>query len=741
MVGVKRVVACAAIILGASQVSARSSDGSPVYTGVKSFPTEAFKSMYYMPKNMEQEPRPMVTRLGGGVFPDSLNNPTQLPTGPPSSEVLMPPQEHGKEHTDKLVDNLFNIAGQLFKLDKSTSVTCNLCKSGLAALQELALVNPEILPDIMGTICDTFGVFDLMSFKQECKRTLSKAVYGGPITQVLSVANFSSDAIDAQGICGQIPKLNLCPKPSAKFSEDFLNEWFRGKRHATKGTKNRWAKTKAQKKKWPKSQLLRVPHITDLHVDGRYMVGSESDCTFGETVQCCRQNSYNGTKYHKDFVHGRLPRKYIVHQANYWGSFMCDAPWAMIGNSMQALKELGGEKGWDFALFTGDLVAHDDLYRYSRDYAKYSEQALYDILKHFLGDTPLIPTLGNHDTSPENFMAHKGMPHRYAKSFQWDLDYIADLWSSKNWLNEKAADQVRTHQGAYSISPRDNFRIISLNTDFWYYVNVYNYVNQENPDPSGMLRFLTDELLAAERAGERVWIIGHVLTGWSGSETLPRPGSLFYQIVNRFAPHTIAHIFFGHTHEDQFYNFYHTDNGNSDKVDRSAKNAIAQAFVAPSITPYTKLNPAIRALWVDPETYEVMDYDQYYSQIEEYDDLVKSKANHGPVWRLLYSARETFGDFRASVHAGKYDAGVKLDGTQWPEHAPLNGTFWAAVTDEMEHRPSLVDHWSELTSSLSPKAKSCGGNKDCHKAVICYMRSGSPKQGLACKDGYDTVAR
>ncbi len=68
-----------------------------------------------------------------------------------------------------------------------------------------------------------------------------------------------------------------------------------------------------------------------------------------------------------------------------------------------------------------------------------------------------------------------------------------------------------------------------------------------NPDVSGMLRFLTDELQDAEDAGDRgkrnvqsvlltiahgiclffaVWILGHVLSGWTGSDALENPSNL-----------------------------------------------------------------------------------------------------------------------------------------------------------------------------------------------------------------------
>lgn len=252
-----------------------------------------------------------------------------------------------------------------------------------------------------------------------------------------------------------------------------------------------------------------------------------------------------------------------------------------------------------------------------------------------------------------------------------------------------------------------------------------------------MLRFLTDELLDAEKCGDRVWIVGHVLTGWNGKEALASPTNLFYQIVSRFAPHTLGAIYFGHTHEDQFEVFYFNDNGNDKSTDQSTEKAVSIAYIAPSITPYQNLNPTFRVYSVHPVTYEIMDYDQYYASIPTFDDLVESKANHGPVWRKLYSAREAYGDFHASSQRNTYKAGVELDHARWPWNAPLNGTFWAAVTDEMEQRPELVQTWAEYTSSMSPRAKQCTSKK-CQEAVICYMRSGSTNLGLKCNGDYSS---
>jgi hypothetical protein len=56
--------------------------------------------------------------------------------------------------------------------------------------------------------------------------------------------------------------------------------------------------------------------------------------------------------------------------------------------------------------------------------------------------------------------------------------------------------------------------------------NVFNYFNMTNPDNSGMLRFLTDELQDAEDAGDKVWILGHVLSGFSGGDGIENPTDL-----------------------------------------------------------------------------------------------------------------------------------------------------------------------------------------------------------------------
>ena len=47
----------------------------------------------------------------------------------------------------------------------------------------------------------------------------------------------------------------------------------------------------------------------------------------------------------------------------------------------------------------------------------------------------------------------------------------------------------------------------------WTNLRTVNFINASNPDVSGTFKFVIDELQAAEDAGERVWIVAHVLSG------------------------------------------------------------------------------------------------------------------------------------------------------------------------------------------------------------------------------------
>ena len=705
--------------------------GSPVYTASKLFPTDKFYSMYFSPKAQEAEPRPVVTKIGGKAFADSLNDPARMPSEPPSNSGVIPAPS-----STSLPFNLKDQTHQkVSKVIRDSSMSkCDRCKNALKLGQSLAHVQPESVPNILIELCKEFQYKQFgrnPDVNKTCELSYTQGGQGGVFTQVLSYADLSDSSSDPDLICAQL-FYNFCPMPEPKtLSDSFLNDWFHGQREESNKIKQR-----SKKVGKPASSDLRVLWTSDIHVDGRYAVGSEAKCTYR---YCCHSNSFNVESFNSSgYITGNtsVPSKNITLAAPYWGYEGCDAPWSLVASAFQAMEDLGGKDGYDIALYTGDLVAHGQTWEESQELVQYSESALFDMMHRYLRNTTVISAIGNHDTSPTEYAAPNNLPDGRGNQFSWDWDYVSKLWNSEGWVNDNEQTQIRTHYGGYSISPRQGLRVISFNTDFWYRGNGFAFLHTSNPDFSGVLRWVTDELQAAEDAYERVWIIGHVLPGWDGYSSMDLPTNLFYQIVTRYQS-TIAHMFFAHSHEDTFSVFYHNTNGNSSSASLRTQDAVGIALHSPSVTPLTNMNPGIRILQVNPETYEIMNYDQFYTPLQNVQN--QTETAKGLVWYHLYSAREAYGNFSAAKAAGSYHAPVQLndDGT-WPAFVPLNASFWASISDEVLARPELATQFQRFQGRNSPLSPPCS-NKACAKAKACFMRAGSFALGKACGSSYSTV--
>lgn len=341
-----------------------------------------------------------------------------------------------------------------------------------------------------------------------------------------------------------------------------------------------------------------------------------------------------------------------------------------------------------------------------------------------MNNTPVYPTLGNHDSLPEAYNTQNALNvvpgNNATNALSWNYDLLSSMWQNDSWITASEASYAATHYGAYAHTTAQGLRIISINTDFYYTSNIYNFWNFTNPDTSGMLTFLANELSACEKAGQRAWIIGHVLSGYDGSNALPNPSALLYSIVRRFSPTTIAGIFFGHTHEDQLEIFYDylpnstiTKNGttlrNTTLVDYS--KPLTMGFIAPSITPLTGNNAGYQLYQVDAKTFEVTGIQTYFANVSE------SLTWTTPVWQFEYDARKSY--------APSYPNGV------WPTNAPLNATFWDGITQAMLMNQSIVEMYNLYETKSSVVTKKCT-SKACGAQKVCYIRSGSAALGNAC---------
>lgn len=141
----------------------------------------------------------------------------------------------------------------------------------------------------------------------------------------------------------------------------------------------------------------------------------------------------------------------------------------------------------------------------------------------------------NHDTFPHAFTAFPVedgvLPANASYPVQQLPNYeqVSSAWSNYGWLSAADAQSVITSGlGIYRTVTKEGLVIISLNSDVWYYFNIYTYIQANVADKTGMFGILVDYLLEAEANKQAVWLIQHVNTGGSTTyEGLPAPTDIW----------------------------------------------------------------------------------------------------------------------------------------------------------------------------------------------------------------------
>lgn len=235
--------------------------------------------------------------------------------------------------------------------------------------------------------------------------------------------------------------------------------------------------------------------------------------------------------------------------APLFGYHKCDSPFYLALAALQSIGPLTGisrEIPLALTLYTGDLVAHDPQTQKSHDYLEATEAAVFQMFKAYIGG-PVYLALGNHDTSPEN----EDVPHAIddsgtlGRQLSWNYEHVTKLWEHHGWIDNRTQAQASSHYAAYSVVHPLGLHIITLNTDLYYRNNPFSFVRAVDPVFSGMFSVLVEQLQVAEDAGQRAWIMGHVLSGWDGANAMPGPSEMLYQIIDRYSPHVIANGFWG----------------------------------------------------------------------------------------------------------------------------------------------------------------------------------------------------
>lgn len=362
-----------------------------------------------------------------------------------------------------------------------------------------------------------------------------------------------------------------------------------------------------------------------------------------------------------------------------------------------------------FSIYTGDVVAHD-VWLVNKAEALADFNATYSAMENGLG--LVYAALGNHDTAPLNLFPSNNLPSEFNP--QWAYDALTADWMALTGL---PSVQNANEYGSYSaIHPDSKLRIISYNSIFYYKYNFFSYEEPMQYDPDGQLSWLINELDAAEKEDQRVWLISHIPTG--NADHFHDHSHYFDQIVQRYEA-TIAALFFGHTHTDEFQISY------SDYTRRNWDTATAMGYVAPSMTP-TSGPPSFRVYEIDPITFGVLDFTQYIANISDPGYQTK------PEWVPYYSAKK--------------DYGSKLSPAVQDPKIELTPAFWHNVTVAMEQDPSVFqDFWARRTRGF--EVPNCTGG--CISNEICALRAADAQFNCAVatpgfsfekRDGRDIVS-
>ncbi|KAI0030554.1 sphingomyelin phosphodiesterase [Vararia minispora EC-137] len=522
-----------------------------------------------------------------------------------------------------------------------SAVECGACNAALVPIQALAHLGNNAFVSGFTSICELVGAQD----NDVCAGELSRT---GPIL-AHSIRKFSIGGTTSQKFCNAV--FGLCQEPSiTPFSVPFPSP------------------APTNPKKWVSkgNAPFQVVQLSDAHIDTQYVVGSNANCT---KPICCRTFADSPAT--------------TTDPAGPFGNSKCDPPVDLATSMLSAVKQFGG--GAKFMIFTGD-VEDGDTWLVDQSLVTSDLQSFDSMLASSL-NMPVFPSIGNHDAAPVNSFP-RNITHTTISS-QWVFDTLSAGW--ERWIGSAAAAQVDTNSGSYAAVPSGtNLRIIAINTLFWYKQNFWLYdTDTQVPDPNGVLAFMVDQLQAAEDAGQRAWIIGHIPAG--KSDVFHDQSNYYDQVIQRYK-NTIAAQFFGHSHKDQFEIAY------SDYTNQNAVTADSISFIAPALTP-TSGNPAFKIYDIDPDTYEVMDSKVYFTNISS------PTFQNSPTWDLYYSARAAYGPL----------VNPALQPTD-----SLNASFWHRLTEVFSTNDTAFFEYNERISR-GAGVSACTGT--CRTNTICDMRA------------------
>ncbi|XP_049291058.1 acid sphingomyelinase-like phosphodiesterase 3a [Anopheles funestus] len=399
-------------------------------------------------------------------------------------------------------------------------------------------------------------------------------------------------------------------------------------------------------------------HITDLHLDTYYT-------TKGDIFRSCWLN-----EHHSNTASAKRPGLY--------GDYMCDSPWSLLESATQAMKSKQGDNV-EFVLWTGDGLSHSA--------KRMHETKRLDVLRNItelmsrtFPSQFVFPVLGHEDGSA-NFeqlgdLWRHWLPLEALQTFEKGGYYTIEQTKSRlriialntNYMRHDAK-YSQSHSSAVKQRPDGSYHYPAgghygdhhmgkhyharegSSSGYLYSDRRNGYSSSSNQADSGVgghasalsgssshesekqWEWLEEVLAKSSRNKETVYIVGHIPPGSDErhiGQTIPFGHSSFTEknnvrylrLVKRYSS-IIQGQFFGHLHSDSFRVVYN-----------EVGKPVSWMMIAPSISPRRSgesNNPAMRLYKFDTDTGQVLDYTQYYLDLEQANKLEEA------VWQPEYN--------------------------------------------------------------------------------------------------------
>ncbi|XP_054734462.1 acid sphingomyelinase-like phosphodiesterase 3b [Anastrepha obliqua] len=479
---------------------------------------------------------------------------------------------------------------------------------------------------------------------------------------------------------------------------------------------------------WCKKAVCYFWHITDLHLDTFYS-------TQGDVMHSCWR------------IDGQSPSASIRSPGRF-GDYFCDSPWSLIESAAKAMKSRQGDNV-EFVLWTGDGLSHSalkesdtkrlEILRNITDLLgrTFSSQFVFPVLGHEDGTTNFrhmgelwrhwLPSEALHTFEKggyysieqtksrlriialnTNFMRydHKSQPSHLAAVRQrtpnaangnGDSEYKTYYYhhgsihqhhghSSGDWMSHGGnygGYGVGHHRGMNAIpalSVGDGGGRVSALSEY------------ETQDAEKQWIWLEEVLVKSKNNKETVYIVGHIPPGsderhiglqQNGHTTFTETNNKRYLELVRKYSSIIQGQFFGHLHSDSFRIIY-DDNG----------KPVSWMMISPSVTP-RKLNvgsnnPAMRLYKFDTDSGQVLDYTQYFM------DLQLANQVGEPNWLPEYNLTHYYAlsDISAISLHNFVDRFTSSDGTWFGKYSRANTVRYQADPCE---GVCMLNHYCAIT--------------------------------------------